>query len=357
MASISDDKINPYRQTFYKVNRKIATGGFAVVHEVEVKTNFSNGKSNFREGMKLAMKRSYRGINNISVIEIDILNRVNHINVVNSYDTFSDRRCSVIFLILPLALFDLSDLIKDKEINSSKYNPDTILDLSYQLICGLNYLHSNNIIHDDIKPGNVLIYQDDDNDRFIAKIGDYGLSSDIFTTEKIDTVSQTLWWRPPEILKGENGENEPHLYESDIWAMGAVLLELITGKSINKFVPQIENTNMDITDRLLILHTSSSIQWSILFLSFDIFDRYIAKMSQLGKSVGRDKYHLIINISMYLVVRLQHIDDITVNDFIEVNDSISVEEYTLSNPTFIRTMCKVLETIDWKILYECVKRC
>lgn len=96
-----------------------------------------------------------------------------------------------------------------------------------QTAAGLAYLHSCKppIIHQDIKPGNILI---DDNGNY--RITDFGISvkreyiSDSFLDDK---DSGTADYMPPERFEN-NGVPWP---ESDIWSLGATVFELITGKS------------------------------------------------------------------------------------------------------------------------------
>ncbi len=87
---------------------------------------------------------------------------------------------------------------------------------------GVAYLHERGIVHRDLKPGN--IFQDDDEQ--IIKIGDYGLSKFISTSQRDNQTESvgTFHYMAPEIGKGIYGK------EVDIYAMGIILHEMLTGR-------------------------------------------------------------------------------------------------------------------------------
>ena len=92
----------------------------------------------------------------------------------------------------------------------------------YQLLCGLQYLHSSNIIHRDMKPDNILI-----NDDSTIKICDFGLVrknlSILNNYYKMTDYMATRWYSPPELLVIEPEYNE----SIDIWGIGCIAAELL----------------------------------------------------------------------------------------------------------------------------------
>lgn len=101
---------------------------------------------------------------------------------------------------------------------------DDIWKYIYDVSSGLAYLHEHTpqIIHQDIKPANVLI---DDNGNYA--ITDFGISAEMSGTdmEAEDENGGTFAYMAPERFT----EGTPPMPESDIWALGATLYELITG--------------------------------------------------------------------------------------------------------------------------------
>ncbi|OMJ74018.1 hypothetical protein SteCoe_27173 [Stentor coeruleus] len=94
-----------------------------------------------------------------------------------------------------------------------------------QVLEGLKYLHSQGIVHRDIKSANILVTQDG-----IIKLSDFGASKKIKTEydEDQDELSRSLkgspYWMAPEVAR-QSG----HGFAADIWSVGCVMIEMLTG--------------------------------------------------------------------------------------------------------------------------------
>ncbi len=95
------------------------------------------------------------------------------------------------------------------------------LDLAIQIARGLGAAHARNIVHRDIKPSNVIITQDN-----LVKIVDFGLARVVASASATQSISLTgtLPYMAPEQILGE-----PVDQRSDVWALGVVLVQMITG--------------------------------------------------------------------------------------------------------------------------------
>lgn len=90
-----------------------------------------------------------------------------------------------------------------------------------EIILALEYLHNNHIIHRDLKPENILL----DSDGHIV-ITDFGLATMSTGKTNAKTICGTTEYMAPEMIKGD-GYNE----SVDIWSLGALSFELLTGKA------------------------------------------------------------------------------------------------------------------------------
>jgi hypothetical protein len=92
-----------------------------------------------------------------------------------------------------------------------------------QILLGTSYLHSNGIVHRDIKGANILI-----SDQGVAKLTDFGaskrLSDDDDTLNGCKTFSGTPFWMAPEVIR-----NEQYGRKADVWSIGCTLVEMVTG--------------------------------------------------------------------------------------------------------------------------------
>jgi len=92
-----------------------------------------------------------------------------------------------------------------------------------QLTLAVLHLHSNNILHLDIKSSNVLIFNDN-----TVRLCDFGLSREIRDgTLTVDREVITLWYRAPEVLMGVATLND----RVDVWGIGCIALELLCGST------------------------------------------------------------------------------------------------------------------------------
>ena len=91
-----------------------------------------------------------------------------------------------------------------------------------QLIDGTKYMHTNNVIHRDLKLGNLFL------DRHLGvKIGDLGLATKLtHSNERKRTICGTPNYIAPEIIDGKGG----HSFQVDIWSMGVIMYTLLVGK-------------------------------------------------------------------------------------------------------------------------------
>lgn len=177
-------------------------------------------------GPRALKVQSYDGdLNNLT--ELDILSRFQHPNLAMADTLILHQQCaqlipeSSIGILMPLAegtLFRVSPPAKVE-----------LISIFHQLLSGLLFLHQNNYIHLDLKPQNILRYRDFGQPQRIA-ISDFGLAEYIDDVYKgIDTGYDlvTAPYRPLENLRGSHHWSAA----TDVWSMGIVFLELISGKN------------------------------------------------------------------------------------------------------------------------------
>lgn len=88
----------------------------------------------------------------------------------------------------------------------------------YQLLRGLKYIHSANVLHRDLKPSNLLLNANCD-----LKICDFGLARTTCETDFMTEYVVTRWYRAPELLLNCS----EYTAAIDIWSVGCILMEII----------------------------------------------------------------------------------------------------------------------------------
>ncbi|KAK0387348.1 hypothetical protein NLU13_5661 [Sarocladium strictum] len=109
----------------------------------------------------------------------------------------------------------------------------------YQILCGLKYIHSANVLHRDLKPGNLLVNADCE-----LKIADFGLARgfSIDPDENAGYMTEyvaTRWYRAPEIMLSF----QSYTKAIDVWSVGCILAELLGGRPFFKGRDYVDQLN------------------------------------------------------------------------------------------------------------------
>ena len=157
--------------------------------------------------------------------EAVIMKKLFHPNVISFKDVFKDTKLDYFYIVMEYA--DDGDLNKKirqqkQKISKEKYFPEEkILKYFYQICKGIEYIHSKNVIHRDIKSQNIFLTKNG-----TIKIGDFGIAKALTkTNSNAMTVIGTPYYFSPEIINGE-----PYNYKTDIWSLGVVLYEMCSLK-------------------------------------------------------------------------------------------------------------------------------
>ncbi|XP_068003509.1 serine/threonine-protein kinase PLK1 [Melanerpes formicivorus] len=149
-------------------------------------------------------------------MEIAIHRSLAHRHVVGFHGFFEDS--NFVYVVLELCRRrSLLELHKRRKVLSE---PEVRYYLR-QTILGCQYLHSNRVIHRDLKLGNLFL-----SDDMEVKIGDFGLATKVeYDGERKKTLCGTPNYIAPEVL-GKKG----HSFEVDIWSIGCIMYTLLVGK-------------------------------------------------------------------------------------------------------------------------------
>ena len=150
--------------------------------------------------------------------EIEVMYKIHHPNVVKLFGHFEDNNYCY-FIMEYIEKGNIYNLIPHD--GKKKLNTKIVASLIKDVISAVYYLHHMKpiIIHRDIKPENVLL-----GEGLVSKLTDFGWSNYMQEDEKRKTVCGTPIYLAPEIIK-EEGHDE----KVDIWCIGVLLFELITG--------------------------------------------------------------------------------------------------------------------------------
>ncbi|KAK9138073.1 hypothetical protein Sjap_008667 [Stephania japonica] len=156
--------------------------------------------------------------------EAQILSKLHHPNVVAFYGVVPDGAGGT--------LATVTEFMVNGSLRHVLLRKDRVLDRRKRLIIamdaafGMEYLHSKNIVHFDLKCDNLLVNLRDSH-RPICKVGDFGLSRIKRNTLVSGGVRGTLPWMAPELLNGSSSRVSEKV---DVFSFGIAMWEILTGE-------------------------------------------------------------------------------------------------------------------------------
>ncbi|XP_068868559.1 cyclin-dependent kinase-like 2 isoform X1 [Aphelocoma coerulescens] len=145
--------------------------------------------------------------------------QLRHENLVNLLDVCKrKKRWYLVFEFVDHTVLD------DLEASPNGLDYSRVRKYLFQIMRGIAFCHSHNIIHRDIKPENILVSQSG-----VVKLCDFGFARPLATSGEVYTdYVATRWYRAPELLVGDSKYGRP----VDVWAIGSLITEMLTGEPL-----------------------------------------------------------------------------------------------------------------------------
>ncbi|CAL5003978.1 unnamed protein product [Urochloa decumbens] len=206
--------------------------------------------------------------------EIKLLRHMNHENVISIKDIIRPPRrenFNDVYIVYELMDTDLHHLLRSNQ----PLTDDHCQYFVYQLLRGLKYVHSANVLHRDLRPSNLLL-----NAKCDLKIGDFGLARTTTETDFMMEYVVTRWYRAPELLLNCS----EYTQAIDMWSVGCIFGEIVTREPLfpgKDYVHQL---------RLITELVGSPDDTSLGFLRSDNARRYVRSLPQYPKQHFRARF-------------------------------------------------------------------
>lgn len=154
--------------------------------------------------------------------EIKLLRHLDHENVIGIRDVIPPpirSQFADVYIATELMDTDLHQIIRSNQDLSEEHSQYFL----YQLLRGLKYIHSANVIHRDLKPSNLLLNANCD-----LKICDFGLARPTSENEFMTEYVVTRWYRAPELLLNSSD----YTASIDVWSVGCIFMELMNRRPL-----------------------------------------------------------------------------------------------------------------------------
>ncbi|KAK8611998.1 hypothetical protein V6N13_132032 [Hibiscus sabdariffa] len=196
--------------------------------------------------------------------EIKLLRHMDHENVIAIKDVIRPpqrENFNDVYIVYELMDTDLHQIIRSNQALTDEHCRYFL----YQVLRGLKYVHSANVLHRDLKPGNLFLNANCD-----LKIGDFGLARTTSETDFMTEYVVTRWYRAPELLLNCS----EYTAAIDIWSVGCILGEIMSRQPLfpgKDYVHQL---------KLITELIGSPDDSSLGFLRSDNARRYVGQLPQ-----------------------------------------------------------------------------
>eukprot|EP00928_Gymnodinium_smaydae_P087082 TRINITY_DN71418_c0_g1_i1.p1 TRINITY_DN71418_c0_g1~~TRINITY_DN71418_c0_g1_i1.p1 ORF type:complete len:375 (+),score=88.10 TRINITY_DN71418_c0_g1_i1:115-1239(+) len=216
---IIDGKVTFKVPANYELVKKVGSGAYGTV------ASFKDVTTDKKIAVKKITDAFHDLVDGKRILrEVKLLRTFRHDNIICILDMYPPDSPDFddIYIVTDLMETDLHRVIYSKQVLNEEHHQY----FAYQILRGLKYLHSANVVHRDLKPSNILVNKNCD-----LKICDFGLARGFGTEEDDPTLTDyvvTRWYRAPEVVLLAS----EYTKSIDVWSVGCILCELIGRKPI-----------------------------------------------------------------------------------------------------------------------------
>eukprot|EP00917_Polyrhabdina_sp_WS-2016_P011306 GHVP01024979.1.p1 GENE.GHVP01024979.1~~GHVP01024979.1.p1 ORF type:complete len:442 (+),score=78.11 GHVP01024979.1:26-1351(+) len=207
--------ISPCRNVndHYKRLNKISEGSYGAVYRAMC---LKTGKILALKYVKFVEMLFVEGFPMAALREITILTGLKNKNIVNVSEVLVGDTPNTVYMVMEYVEHELKVLLQSRKL---VFTISEKKELLYQLLCAIEYIHSQWVIHRDLKSSNLLY-----SNSGMLKLCDFGMARKFGEPTRPYTKDVvTQWYRAPEILLGEN------MYSTgvDMWSAGCIFAEIV----------------------------------------------------------------------------------------------------------------------------------
>ena len=208
----------------YEVSRKIGEGGYGRIFLGRRITSSPDAPEVVLKQVKLPAKKFER---EMCLREVSIMKGVHHPCILECVESFIHR--DSVYIVMPhCSGGDLASLLARQRKRGRRLPESIVVDWFAQIVLGVEFLHSHNTLHRDLKSQNVFLRRDHlpgvgAPGRSRVALGDFGVAREL----QLDKVAARTFIGTPIFMSPEMFRHAPYGHKADMWALGCILYEMM----------------------------------------------------------------------------------------------------------------------------------